>query len=134
MAGAPGTTSPDGTTSTARRTLFDRVGDTARQTGAFNPGTLPVAELVDLGPDHPAEYLPLTTIRHLSIATGGMAWPEPDTEAGQEAAALGFPARMYHVTRDVADDLSRTGGSRSTSRHRMCSCTATSCVRIRPGP
>ncbi len=96
-------TSPDGTTATARRTLLDRVGDTARQAGAFDPGTLPVAELVDLDPDHPAEYLPLTTIRHLSIATGGMAWPEPDTAAGQEAAALGFPARMYHVTRDVAN-------------------------------
>jgi len=96
-------TSPDGTTTTARRTLLDRVGDMARQAGAFDPGTLPVAELVDLDADHPDEYLPLTTIRHLSIATGGTAWPEADTAAGQEGTALGFPARMYHVTRDVAN-------------------------------
>lgn len=96
-------TSPDGTSTVTRRTLFDRVGDAARMAGPIDPAVIPVAELVDLDPEHPDEYLPLATARFLSVATGATRWPTADIPDGQELLALGIPVRMYHVTRDVTN-------------------------------
>jgi hypothetical protein len=97
-------TAPDGTVSTARRTLFDRVGEVVRLAGPVDPALIPPAELVDL-PGHPHEYLPLAAARFLSVATGGKSWPSAEFPAGQEALALGIPVQMYHVTRDATNAL-----------------------------
>jgi Transglutaminase-like superfamily len=98
-------TAPDGTMSTARRTLFDRIGEAARVAGSVDPTTIPPAQLLDLGPDHSDEFLPLTTARFLSVATGAKAWPTPDIPEGQEALALGIPVQMYHVARDITNAI-----------------------------
>jgi hypothetical protein len=104
-------TAPDGTVSTARRSLFDRVGDMARLKGQVDPAAVRAVELVDLDADHPAEFLPLTAPRFLSVATAVKAGPSIDLPAGQEGLALGIPAQLYHVTRDATNaDLSLPRG------------------------
>jgi hypothetical protein len=98
-------TAPDGTVSSARRTLFDRVGEATRAAGPVDPAAIPAAELVDLDPEHPGEFLPLSVARFISVATGAKAWPSPDIPDGQETLALGIPVQMYHVTRDATNAI-----------------------------
>ena len=93
-------TAPDGTVTTARRTLFDRVGEAVRLAGPVDPAAIPTAELVDLDADHPAEFLPLTVARFLSVATGATALPPSD---GPDIVVLGSLARMYHLARDATN-------------------------------
>jgi hypothetical protein len=101
-------TAPDGTVSTARRTLFDRIGAEARLLGPVDPAAIAAVELVDLDADHPAEFLPLTAAHFLSVATGAKAWPSAEFPEGQEALALGLPVQMYHVTRDATNAVLST--------------------------
>ena len=101
-----GITSPGGTVSTARRALFDRVGEALRAAGPVDPAVIPPADLVDLGPDGTHEYLPLRTVHFLSVATGASSAPTLGgltTDEERSAAALGIGAPMYHVARDAAN-------------------------------
>jgi hypothetical protein len=96
-------TAPGGRVTTARRTVFDRVGDETRSVGTVDPAAIPAAELVDLSPDQQAEYLPLKALRFLSVATGASGRPKMAATEGQEAEGLAFPVRMYHLTRDATN-------------------------------
>jgi len=96
---------PDGTQTSTRRTVLDRVGEAARAAGAIDVSAIPVAELVDLGPDETQEYLPLRALRYLGVATGTQARPSLDPGDGRELDALGTAAPIYHLTRDAANAL-----------------------------
>jgi hypothetical protein len=56
----------------ARRAIFDRIGRTIRDSGVVDPYVIPPAELVDLGSDQEAEYLPCGTVMAFSVKTGTM--------------------------------------------------------------
>lgn len=62
-------TSPGATTTTARRFIFDRVGQAARTSGAFDPSAIAPAELVALTAGGSPDYLPLRGLHAFSVAS-----------------------------------------------------------------
>jgi hypothetical protein len=62
-----GITVPSSAPRVARRTVFDRIGQTLRDGGVVDPYAIPPAELVDLGPGQDAEYLPCGAVYAFSV-------------------------------------------------------------------
>jgi hypothetical protein len=62
--------SPGADATVARRAIFDRVGPAVRASGALDPTTVPVAELVDLGDGIGAQYLPCRAVRAFRVSGG----------------------------------------------------------------
>ncbi len=97
--------SPDGTTSLARRTLFDRIGSQVREAGVIDPEALPELPLTRLTEDGPGVFPPLLALHFMAVATGAtsklvLADVGPSDES---PAALGVAPHAYHLSRDAAN-------------------------------
>ena len=108
-------TQPGAEPTVARRTIFDRIGQAMRETGAIDPYAFPKAELVDLGPQRTSEYLPLRALYAFSIL-GGSA----NAKALLEGLDFRSPARFsllagaFHIVRQlVSAELAERMGIRS---------------------
>ncbi len=95
-----GVSSPGREPVVARRAIFDRVGTAMRESGAIDPYAIPAAELVDLGDDVGAHFLPMRSVRAFSI-TG--ATPNARTLmqelATDDASAVALVPAMFDTTR-----------------------------------
>jgi hypothetical protein len=85
-----------------RRTLFDRVGDVARDAGTFDPTTLPPVELTDIDAELTAEYAPMRVVHFLDVATGGTGADRflGGVETLTEAEALALYPATFQLLRD----------------------------------
>ena len=61
---------PDGRTSVARRTLFDRIGSQVRDSGVIDPKALPEITRTRLTADDPGVFSPLLALHFMAVATG----------------------------------------------------------------
>lgn len=97
-------TAPDGTSSVARRTLFDRVGQAARAAGTIDLASIPPVEMVAVGADGKPEFPPMTASRFLSVASGisTLASIRTQAEDDDEVMPIGAGALLYHLARDAA--------------------------------
>jgi hypothetical protein len=96
--------SPDGVTTSATRTLFDRVPPEMRASGAIDVAAIPPVELADLGEETRGEFLPLRILHFLSVATGATSSTvldaiDPDDESPWPLHVRGD---LYHLSRDSA--------------------------------
>lgn len=95
------TSAPGASQVTARRAVFDRIGQAARSAGAIDPHAVPPAELVDT-PESSREYLPCRSLDAFSVATGTvhastLLTPPPSEGTGVHSW-LGL---AYHYVRDA---------------------------------
>ena len=109
-------TAPDGTARRPRRPLFARVGDVARATGTFDATQLPPVELLDLGEQHAAEYLPLRTLHFIAVTTGPTSG-DIVRRAGEGTDGMGlfqWGSQLYQLGRDAIEaDLALPLGVRT---------------------
>lgn len=108
--------SPDGSTRTSRRTIFDRVGDASRQAGHVDVASIPPVQLVDLGPDVRQEFPPVRTLHSLAVATGSTSGNLLSRFATAEDAfePTQLAGYLYHIGRDeLAADLGVGHGVRT---------------------
>lgn len=86
----------------SRRTLFDRIGDETRASGAAAPSDLAPVETYDIDAELTDEFAPMRVVHFLDVATGStsadrfLGGEEPPSES--EALTL-YPA-TYHLLRD----------------------------------
>jgi hypothetical protein len=97
-------TSPGAAPIVVRREIFDRIGPAARAAGAPDLASLPIAELVQLEPATPADYLPALRSHWLTVHNGilggeALGRALEDTEVER---ALAKPVHMYHTVREAA--------------------------------
>jgi hypothetical protein len=110
-------TSPDGTSRTTRRPIFDLVGADARAAGTVDVAAVPDPPLVSLGTYLDDEFQPLRDLWFLSVATGATDVDGLANHAGttlDEVASTGLAASLYHVARDgISAELALDRGVRS---------------------
>jgi hypothetical protein len=95
-------TSPDGATSSATRTIFDRVGSAARAAGDVDVAAIPPVELMAIDEDATREFLPVRTVRFLAVATGPSSADEVRQLRDDEEGPGPYPVGgiLYHLGRD----------------------------------
>jgi hypothetical protein len=96
---------PDGRTSVARRTLFDRIGSDARDAGVIDPKALPEIPRTRLAEGDQGVYPPLLALHFLGVATGAtsiLALADVDP-ADESPLALRIAPHAYHLSRDSAN-------------------------------
>jgi Transglutaminase-like superfamily len=96
-------TRPDGTSSVAHRTLFDRVGASARAQGDIDLSTVPPVETVT-EQDGTTWAVPMLPLRFLSLATGTSSVASLDNQGpdDDQTMPLGAGAPLYHIAHAAA--------------------------------
>jgi hypothetical protein len=87
----------------ARRTIFDRIGDAARESGAVDVAAIEPVQLIDIDDELTDEYVPLRVVHLMSVATGTTSIDRfvDDSAAPTDADVLSSYPATFHLLRDA---------------------------------